>query len=98
MGSSPTAERTRPRAQPTPAKRMFQYKKGHIPAFWYYDLTKPSKGFGGDGSCAKYDTPYSGTSLDVPLPDGSTVLPAFSWVTPNVCDDMHWASSGCTLP
>ncbi len=67
-----------------------RYKPGHNPAFWYADLKPVSKG--GDGSCAVDDIPYT-------VGDGLGNLPAFSWVTPNVCDDMHWGpSSVCPMP
>ena len=66
---------------------LFPYKKGHNPAFWYTDLASKKKG--GDGSCALNDAPYS-------LGEGLGTLPALSWVTPNMCEDMHWqnASAG----
>jgi len=56
------------------------YQKGHNPAFWYTDLRTPVN------YCVSNDVPL--TQFD---PNN---LPAFSWVTPNQCDDMHYRS-GC---
>lgn len=61
---------------PCSGSTAFPYKRGHNPPYWMTDLTAS-----GDGSCAQNDLP------------GSTLpktLPALTWVTPNMCDDMHW--------
>ncbi|HEY3765527.1 MAG TPA: alkaline phosphatase family protein [Gaiellales bacterium] len=59
------------------------YKNGHNPAVWYDDL-----GPAGDGSCATDDVGFSPATFD------PTTLPAFTWITPDLCDDMHW-QPGC---
>ncbi|OFE14699.1 hypothetical protein BA895_08350 [Humibacillus sp. DSM 29435] len=56
------------------------YQAGHNPAYWYTDLRAPLN------HCTSNDVPL--TQFD---PDN---LPAFSWVTPNQCNDMHYVS-GC---
>lgn len=60
------------------------YKRGHTPAYWYSDLRTPVN------SCAKYDVPLS-PALDNDL--AGDALPAYSWITPNECNDYHWDSS-----
>ncbi|MEO7061570.1 MAG: alkaline phosphatase family protein [Lapillicoccus sp.] len=56
------------------------YQKGHNPAFWYTDLRSPVN--------------YCGSN-DLPLTEFvATSLPAFSWVTPNQCHNMHY-HRGC---
>jgi phosphatidylinositol-3-phosphatase len=62
---------------------VFPYKTGHNPAVWFTDL-----GSGGDGSCKKDDVPFTVSGFD---PAG---LPAFTFITPNQCNDMHWVT-GC---
>jgi phosphatidylinositol-3-phosphatase len=64
------------------------YKSGHTPAFWYTDLAKPTN------TCAKYDVPLAPALATAIATDK---LPAYSWVTPDACNDMHWLST-CTYP
>jgi phosphatidylinositol-3-phosphatase len=64
------------------------YKNGHNPAFWYNDLRTPVN------TCKTYDVPRS-PGLNTAI--AADALPAYSWVAPNLCDDMHWATS-CTYP
>jgi phosphatidylinositol-3-phosphatase len=59
------------------------YKTGHNPAIWFTDLTAS-----GDGSCAQDDVGFTLSGFN------PATLPAFTWITPNLCDDMHW-QSGC---
>jgi phosphatidylinositol-3-phosphatase len=59
------------------------YKTGHNPAVWFTDLAA-----GGDGSCAKNDVGFTLAGFD------PANLAAFTWITPNLCDDMHW-QAGC---
>jgi hypothetical protein len=63
------------------------YRNGHNPAFWFTDLGPKTKG--GDGSCATQDVP-----LDPNLWNDLSAdrLPAFAWVTPDDCRNMHWRS------
>lgn len=61
------------------------YRNGHNPAFWFTDLGKPAKG--GDGSCATQDVPLDPNLWNDLAADR---LPAFSWVTPDDCHNMHW--------
>jgi phospholipase C len=64
------------------------YRTGHNAAFWYTNLR------GTVTSCTTSDVPSS-PSLDAAI--AADALPTFSWVVPNLCDDMHSASS-CTIP
>jgi phosphatidylinositol-3-phosphatase len=63
------------------------YKTGHNPAFWYTDLRTPD-------ACATDDVPASPALAQAISSDS---LPTFSWVAPDLCDDMHW-SSACPYP
>lgn len=72
---------------PCYAKTVFPYKNGHNPAIWFTDLG--ASGSGGDGSCKLDDVPFGTSSFD------PSTLGAFTWVTPNQCDDMHWVT-GCS--
>jgi len=64
------------------------YKNGHNPAFWYNDLRTPIN------TCKTFDVPMS-PGLDNAV--ATDTLPAYSWVAPTLCDDMHWATT-CTYP
>ena len=59
------------------------YKTGHNPALWFTDLAA-----GGDGSCATSDVGFTLAGFN------PAALTAFTWITPNLCDDMHW-QAGC---
>ena len=59
------------------------YKTGHNPAIWFTDLAAS-----GDGSCAKNDVAFTLAGFN------PASLASFTWITPNLCDDMHW-QSGC---
>ncbi|MDQ6936693.1 MAG: alkaline phosphatase family protein [Actinomycetota bacterium] len=61
------------------------YKTGHNPAYWYNDLRTPVN------TCATNDLPLS-PGLDNAIANDS--LPTYSWITPNLCNDMHWLT-GC---
>ncbi len=61
------------------------YKRGHNPAYWYTDLRRPVD------TCRSNDVP-SASALDQALTNDS--LPTFSWISPNLCHDMHWLQ-GC---
>jgi hypothetical protein len=61
------------------------YKPGHNPAVYYSDLRSPTD------TCALWDVPMS-PAMDDDL--AHDTLPAYSWVTPNLCHDFHW-QSGC---
>jgi phospholipase C len=60
------------------------YKPGHNPPFYYTNLRSPN-------TCAQYSVPLA-PALWADIAADS--LPAFSWITPNLCNDWHW-SSGC---
>lgn len=62
------------------------YAPRHNPAVYYTDLT----------DCAGRDVPLGSTSSSPLLRDFSSErsAPAYAWVTPNLCNDMHDAS-GC---
>ncbi|MGZ4544774.1 MAG: alkaline phosphatase family protein [Blastococcus sp.] len=64
------------------------YKPGHNPAYFYTDLRSPLN------TCAQYDVPLA-PALSAAIATDS--LPAFSWITPNLCHDWHW-SDACTGP
>jgi hypothetical protein len=59
------------------------YKTGHNPAIWFTDLAAA-----GDGSCATSDVGFTLAGFN------PSALASFTWITPNLCDDMHW-QSGC---
>ncbi len=59
------------------------YKGGHNPGIYLTDL-----GAGGDNSCASNDTGFTLSSFS------TSMLAAYTFVAPNICNDMHWAS-GC---
>jgi phosphatidylinositol-3-phosphatase len=59
------------------------YKTGHNPALWFTDLAS-----GGDGSCVRNDVGFTLQGFD------PATLASFTWITPNLCDDMHW-QTGC---
>jgi hypothetical protein len=61
------------------------YKPGHNPAVYYSDLRSPTN------TCALWDVPLS-PALDDDIAGDD--LPAYAWVTPNLCHDFHW-QSGC---
>jgi phosphatidylinositol-3-phosphatase len=61
-----------------------KYKTGHNPAYWFTDLTAS-----GDGSCVNDDVGFTLSSFN------PAAFPAFTWITPNLCDDMHW-QAGCS--
>ena len=64
------------------------YKTGHNAAFWYTDLA------GSSTSCRTNDL-SSVPALDAAITDDA--LPRFSWIVPNLCNDMH-GSTACTTP
>lgn len=59
------------------------YKRGHDPAYWYTPIAAACKL--DDTSIANNDT----GAASIPSP-----LPAYMFITPNVCHDHHWVS-GC---
>jgi hypothetical protein len=61
------------------------YKNGHNPGVWFDDLGPAPAG---DGSCAVDDVPFTLAGFD------PSALASFTWITPNLCDDMHW-QPGC---
>jgi hypothetical protein len=65
------------------------YRDNHNPAFWFTNLGPTSKG--GDGSCATHDVSLTPFWRDV----RQGHLPAFSWIAPSECHNMHWRSPIC---
>jgi phosphatidylinositol-3-phosphatase len=60
------------------------YKHGHDPAYWYTPLAT---------ACTLYDVgmaPSDAGATSLPDP-----LPAYTWITPNLCHDDHW-QTGCS--
>jgi phosphatidylinositol-3-phosphatase len=70
---------------PCAAASSGAYKNGHNPAVWFDDLRPAPTG---DGSCATSDVPFTLAGFD------PSMLAAFTWITPNLCNDMHW-QPGC---
>jgi hypothetical protein len=66
------------------------YRDGHNPAFWFTDLGPTSKG--GDGTCATRDVPADPALWNDIAADS---LPAFAWIAPDDCRDMHWMNGTC---
>ena len=61
-----------------------EYKPGHNPAFYYTDLRSPVN------TCALDDLPLTpALAADI----AADTLPAYAWITPNLCDDFHWDST-----
>lgn len=61
------------------------YTTWHDPAHWYADLRAPRN------TCATRDVPlYPALGRDL----RRDALPAFAWITPDECHNMHW-SEGC---
>ena len=62
------------------------YKRGHDPATWYTPLA---------AACKLFDVPVAATdSGAIALP---ATLPAYTFITPNLCHNDHW-QSGCSEP
>ena len=74
---------------------MQYYVSAHNPASSYSSMPV---GAPTAGDCSSYDEPL-GTTTSGPLVSDVTAgtLPAFSVVTPGLCDDMHYVA-GCTYP
>jgi phospholipase C len=70
------------------AKNSGVYKAGHNPAYWYDDLRTPTN------TCLADDLPMS-SALDQDI--AADRLPTLSWITPNICNDMH-AATICPHP
>ncbi len=64
------------------------YKTGHNPAFWYTDLRSPQN------TCKQNDLPLA-PGLDAAI--DADALTAYTWIAPNLCHDIHWASA-CSYP
>ena len=59
------------------------YKRGHDPAFWYTPLA---------AACKLNDMPVAATDVGtISLP---ATLPAYTFITPNLCHNNHW-QTGC---
>jgi len=60
------------------------YKRGHDPAYWYTPLAT---------ACKLYDVSVAANDNgQIPLP---ATLPAYTFITPNLCHDDHWMT-GCS--
>jgi Fibronectin type III domain len=59
------------------------YKTGHDPAYWYTPLAS---------ACKTYDV--SMKAADSGATGIPSQLPAYTWITPNLCHDHHWLT-GC---
>jgi phospholipase C len=69
-------------AAPCSGREINAYKPGHNPAFFYNDLRSPQN------TCLSNDVPSS-PALDAAIATDS--LPTYSWISPNMCHDFHWA-------
>jgi len=63
------------------------YRSGHNPAFWYTDLRSPAN------TCRQDDLSMAALYADI----AADTLPTYAWVTPNLCNDIHWAAA-CGYP
>jgi phosphatidylinositol-3-phosphatase len=70
---------------PTPctAHNVGNYAVKHVPFLYYPDVTKNAS------YCAAHVVPYSDLATDLAIP---TQLPNYSFVSPDLCDDMHSCS------
>ncbi len=59
------------------------YKTGHDPAYWYTPLAS---------ACKTHDVSMKGS--DSGATGIPSQLPAYTWITPNLCHDHHWLA-GC---
>jgi phospholipase C len=64
------------------------YKPGHNPAVFYDDLRTPTN------TCSTWDVPLDPTLSNDLQAD---TLPAYSWVTPNLCHAFYWVPA-CPTP
>jgi hypothetical protein len=67
------------------------YSAGHNPAVWFI------QGSGSNNiatSCSKNDVPLTSSTVGLQHDITNNSLPAYSWIVPNKCDDMHNCSSG----
>jgi phosphatidylinositol-3-phosphatase len=62
------------------------YKPNHDPALWYVPLA---------AQCATSDLPLPASDAGVTDADLPTPLPAYTFITPNLCHNHHWAP-GCS--
>lgn len=60
------------------------YKRGHDPAFWYTPLAS---------ACKQDDIPAA--NRDAGLASLPNPLPAYTFITPNLCHNHHW-QTGCS--
>jgi phospholipase C len=92
LQSSGRAWRTYAESMPKPcspaAASSPTYKIGHNPAFFYTDLRTP------ENTCLLNDLPMSPGLGDAIASDSLT---AYTWIVPNLCDDIHWIAA-CSYP
>jgi phospholipase C len=60
------------------------YVPRHNPATYFTSLLSTAK-YGGDNTCALYDVPFTEWATDL----AATVVPQYSFITPNLANDMH---------
>jgi hypothetical protein len=68
---------------PCTAHNVGNYAVKHVPFLYYPDVTNNA------GYCAAHVVPYSDLATDLAIP---TQLPNYSFVSPDLCDDMHSCS------
>jgi chitodextrinase len=64
-----------------------QYSAGHNPPVWFIQGTGS---WNINASCKANDVPLESSTADIT----NNSLPAYSWIVPNKCNDMHNCSSG----
>jgi hypothetical protein len=67
------------------------YSAGHNPAVWFTEGTGPDNIA---SSCKTDDVPLESPTVGLQHDITDNSLPAYSWIVPNKCDDMHNCSSG----
>jgi hypothetical protein len=64
------------------------YKPNHDPALWYASLA---------AQCPVNDLPVPASDTGLTAADLPAPLPAYTFITPNLCHDHHW-TPGCSQP
>lgn len=62
------------------------YSAGHNPPVWFLQGSGP---YNLAASCAAHDVPLTSTTTGLQHDIDNNALPAYSWIVPNKCNDMH---------
>jgi chitodextrinase len=71
-----------------------QYSAGHNPPVWFIQGTGTSNI---SASCKANDVPLESSTAGLQHDITNNSLPAYSWIVPNKCNDMHNCSSGSPI-